>query len=247
MTSLFNDPNLETEESEINATIEALKTKYAKDDGSLDLDGLLKKAAHADKHIKTLEREAAARAADDKVSRTLDEILAKIEAKANASGIQSPESSTPDNSSRTETLDINKALEQKLAEWDAKKTQDRNAQYVTSKLQEMWGPDYVSKLRAKARELGESEDFLNHMALTRPETFLRLVRDNRVEESTGGFTPPQGQRVSVSSSTGKAKTYADFEKIRKTDPKLYNSKAIQDEMLRLTAEYAAQGKSFTQT
>lgn len=246
MTNVFSDFNSTTEEDEINATINSLKTKYAKEDGTLDLDGLLKKAAHADKHIRTLESEAASRNSDEKVSRTLEEILAKIEAKSNTSGEQRQESETPV-TSRTEPLDLDKLVEAKLNAYETKKAYERNIQHVTDELSKTWGPDYVTKLKAKARELGESEQFLNDLAATRPQTFLKLVVDKQ-QGVFDTFNPaPQGQRISNTGTKTGPKTYADFEKIRKENPTLYRSRQVQDQLLKLTAEYASQGKSFTET
>jgi hypothetical protein len=254
MTGLFSDPPVQDNEQEINATIETLKTKYQKEDGSLDLDGLLKKAAHAERHIKTLEREAQERSKESKVAQTLEEILAKIEAKTlNSGGEPNHQTETP-NSPRetTNTMDLDKLLEQRLEEklqrYEAQKTYERNVQHVQNELMKEWGPDYLTKLKAKAQELGETEQFLNDLAATRPQTFLKLVKDKPQGSVFDGFTPPPGQRLSSTSSGASGpKTYSDFEKIRKENPTLYRSKAIQDQLLKLTAEYAAQGKSFTNT
>lgn len=244
MTSLFEDLNSTTDEAEITATIEALKARYAKEDGSFDAEAILKKAAHADRHIKTLEKEAAERAQNAKVSQTLEEIIAKIEAKSNARSEQQSESETPNLPS--EGLDFDKILEQRFQKYEAQKTAERNRQHVTDELKRMWGDDYVSKLRAKAHELGEDETFLDQLAANRPQTFLALVKETKTPSVHDTITPPPGSRIQSSTKSG-LKTYSDFEKIRKEDPNRYKSKSIQDELFRLTAEYAAQGKSFTST
>lgn len=243
MTNLFSDPNSETDEQEINATIEALKTRYAKEDGSFDAEALLKKAAHAERHIKTLEQEAATRSQDTKVSQTLEAILAKIEAKSNAQGEQHLESETPN--APSEKVDFDKIIEQKLSAYEAQKAQERNRQHVLSELQKLWGSDYLVKLNAKARELGETQEFLDQLAANRPQTFLNLVKDVKTP-STDTFVPPSSVRVPSSNKPG-LNTYADFERLRKSDPATYRSKAVQDQLFKLTAEYHAQGKSFTDT
>ena len=244
MTSLFNDPNSETEEQEINATIEQLKTRYAKEDGSFDQESLLKKAAHAERHIKTLEQEAASRNQDSKVSQTLEAILAKIEAKSNTHPEQRGESETPN--APSDPVDFDKLIENKLSAYEAHKTQERNRQLVLSELQKMWGSDYLVKLNAKARELGESQDFLDQLAAQRPQTFLNLVKDVKPTQPVDTFVPPSSMRVTAGIKPG-LNTYADFEKLRKSDPTSYRSKAVQDQLFKLTAEYHAQGKSFTDT
>lgn len=243
MTNLFSDPNSETDEQEINATIETLKTRYAKEDGSFDAEALLKKAAHAERHIRNLEQEAATRSQDNKVSQTLEAILAKIEAKSNAHSEQQSESETPD--APSERVDFDKLIERKLSAYEAQKAQERNRQHVLNELQKLWGSDYLVKLNAKARELGETQEFLDQLAANRPQTFLNLVKDVKTP-APDTFVPPSSVRVPAGTKPG-LNTYADFERLRKSDPATYKSKAVQDQLFKLTAEYHAQGKSFTDT
>lgn len=243
MTNVFDDFDPQTED-EITATIESFKTKFAKEDGSYDIDQLLKKAAHADRHIKTLEREAAERGSTDTVAAKLEEVLAKIEAKNNANGEQHRGSETSTETPRND-VDIEKLLNDRLSAYDAKNARERNRQFVRDEMAKAWGDNATTKMRARARELGEDINFLEQLAAERPQVFLNLMIGTQQAGVTDYQAPQSSHRITSSSSS--KKTYADFEKMRKENPSLYKSKAVQDELFRLTAEYAAQGKSFTET
>lgn len=242
MTNVFDDQS--SDKNQIDSTVELLKARYQKEDGSVDMDGVWKKMAHADKHITTLEDELANERSNSKVGNRLEEILAKIEAKSNARDEHRPESET---AGRTQTSEVNfdKIVEERLNAYEARKTAERNAEAVRQELIKLWGPQYVDTLRARTRELGETEDYMGRLAIERPQLFLNLVKGTKAINDSPYNAPASSHRMPGSQVKTGPKTYADFEKIRKENPKLYKSKAIQDQMFKLAKEAAQRGESFT--
>lgn len=240
-SNVFNSPE---GDSQTEVDLDTIKTRFQKEDGSLDIEGLLKAKAHADRHIKNLESENTGMREDLKTRQTLEELLARTQSQSNVN-TEPPVNSNEQNP--LSEVDLEAALNAKLSEWEKKKAREQNAAYVRNELAKTWGSDYLSKLEAKSRELGESLDELAELAQSKPKVFLRLVGASEGAKQTFDPAPPSSSYRPNSNNNQNTKTYSWFKNLRQTDPSTYWSVATQKELHRIAEEYAARGEDFTKT
>lgn len=234
--------NSATSDNEVTSEVEALKGRYTKADGTIDVDGLLKAKAHADRHIKQVEAEQAGLREDLKVRTSLEELVGKINTAPPVNTPQEVNSPNP-----LSDQDIEKLLEQKLEQRDISRTRKQNVDYVMAELSKVWGPDYAAKAKAKARELGSTETELGAFAERNPKAFLKLMIGDTETKSVFNPAPPSSQHRSQPTSSSSGKTYADFTKLRRENPNAYWSVETQKEMHRLMREAGERGEDWTKT
>jgi hypothetical protein len=235
---IFNSANTD---QELASELTTLKTKYTKEDGSIDIDGLLKAKAHSDRHIKHIETENTGMREDLKTRTTLEELIAKTTAPNNVSPAQQVNSQEA-----TSEVDIEKRIEAKFSNLLAEQTHKQNIDQVTAELRKAWGNDYYAKAQAKARELGESEADLSDLAKRKPKVFLKLMLGD--ERTVFNPAPPANQyRPTTESNRSGTKTWATFQKLKAENPSAYWSIEVQKELHKLNDEYAARGEDFTKT
>lgn len=213
--ALFNGGN---DDQIIAGEIEALKAKHLKEDGTIDVDSLLKAKAHADRHINRIETEQAGLREDLKVRTTLEDLVSRLQTPNNVN--QEPPVNSP-NTPHSE-IDVKKAIKEELSEFQRQAQYQQNIAYVQAELMKTWGSDYTSKLKAKARELGESEDDLGALAASKPKVFLALVGAG--EKQIYNPAPPSSHRITSSGNHAQShgiKGKAYYDKMRRENPSLY--------------------------
>jgi len=138
---------------------------------------------------------------------------------------------------------IRKLLDEELQKREQVNTAKQNLSSVKQKLAETFGSNYATRLDAEAKKLGVSRDFLNNMAATSPNAFLRLVGVDTTVTRTDGdiFTPPTSQNTGSTQSSGTSRNQTYYNKLKAQDPKAYWSPAVQNEMHR---EAMRQGEAF---
>lgn len=216
--------------------------RFTKEDGTVDHEALLKKSFNQEIHIEKLESETDRFREDLKARTTLEEILDKIEkAKLPSSGDPLNPPNDPPNTP-SNPIDLEAVVNAKLTDFEKKLAYQQNVDYVKNELTKAWGSDYVNKLRAKAKELGETEQFLENLAATKPKTFLSLV--NPPSSRAPDYAPPKNEIRTPSGNSVSLNTYADFQKIKKEDPNLYWSPRIQDRLFEAAKAAKARGEDF---
>ncbi len=235
--TMFNEDGSDKSQTDFDT----YKKRFAKEDGTVDLDGLLKKSYNQETHIEKLEDEGN-RFRDDLKSRTtMEELLAEIKRS----------SKTPNSSDDTQHLpndvdknppNVDEAVKSHLSSFKQELAYERNTEFVKTELTKAWGPDYVSKLRAKAKELGETEEFLSNLAATKPKTFLSLV--NPATSKVADYSPPKNELRTPAGQSFGLNNYADFEKVRKEDPNLYWSPSVQNKLYEAAKAAKARGEDF---
>lgn len=133
-----------------------------------------------------------------------------------------------------EKIDLDARIREALEAADQQKTVTRNVQEVTQKLLDTFGDDVKANefVKAKARDLGVSVEFLQDAAAKSPKGFYSLV---------GLDSAPRQQASAAHSDVNAAAlarhnandvntpgTKAYFDKIRKEDPKRYWQADIQN-------------------
>lgn len=218
--------------------VENLKARFTKD-GVLDVEGLLKAKAHADKHIKQVETERAGLYEDLKVRTKLEDLVSKIK--------ETPVNHEPQINSNATPLseeDIERKLNEKLSIRDREYTYQQNVNKVVGELTKIYGNDWQNKVAARARELGETTEYLTELAKTRPQLLLKLVAGD--ERSVYNPAPPSNE-FRTTSQQPSGKTWSSFERMRKENPSAYWSIETQRELHKLADEYAAKGVDFRKT
>lgn len=123
--------------------------------------------------------------------------------------------------------------------------QEQNYNYVKNKLEERYGPNYGSELDKQYKELGLTDQIAAQMARTAPKALERMLGLDKPPQQQDFQAPPQNtsRRDSLGTprNTSGAKTWAEWQKVKQTDPKLYYSKQAAAQMEK---DYATLGDSF---
>ena len=231
MTKLFTDDDLEeTPEIEIpdDAPLKHFLEKYK------DEKGVAKAIVEKDTFITRLQRENAEFRAkqvnEGNVAEIVDRLLASrtptpIPELGNQPGSQ--QSEQPQSTSGISIADVEKLLAQKEQQTAAQ----INAGVVRQELEKLYGPNWVSEVKKKAKDLGESLEFMETLAQTKPAVMLKL------------FTPatdaPRATLFNSSVNTTAAtlnagqvtqRTMKYYKDMRSKDPVKYNTPGVQNQM-----------------
>lgn len=122
------------------------------------------------------------------------------------------------------TEDVEKLLEAR----EANRRKIANVEAVKAKMLETYGPNYGDTLKNVAGQMGVTPEYLENVAATSPQAFLRLVGTNR---EAPGFTPPDSSRPQdYQPSAGGAKKLSYYKELQKKDKAAYFSPAVQNQM-----------------
>lgn len=217
-----------------------------------DYKEILKGKYHADKHIATLEIENRGLRKMEETSAKFDDLLQRLKSPAstgsNEGSNQKPQAlDETDNSSKKDdeqgkfTPDmIQKLISQELNKQSELTQKQRNLEAVKTKAAELYGRNYETELLKKAKEINASPAFLESIAASNPDAFFRMMGMNDVQSkpSNPNGAPPRPSVDTVRGNMagqGNVKNYAFYSNLRKTNPKLYSSKATQAEMHKMAA------------
>ena len=117
------------------------------------------------------------------------------------------------------------------------KTQDartRNIEFCVSELRKNLGDGYEQVLKARAKDLGLSKDYLDNLAATSPKALLALVVPPRSKEDVKA---PRSSILTTNKqvSNSNTKDWAYYQNLRKQDPRRYFSAEVQLEIDRRAA------------
>jgi len=135
------------------------------------------------------------------------------------------------------TEDIRRQIREELEASQKAVVSNRNLEAVTKALRETFGAGYVQKVKEIAKTLGVGEAFLDDLAASQPQAFLKLVgaKTDGVQNTTSVFNP-QPAVVTTPTKTGNVKNFAYYEKIRKENPRQYFGVELQNEMWKQAQE-----------
>lgn len=178
---------------------------------------LAKAAVEKDRFIDHLTKNELAPLREELKKRmTIEEFMTKMEA--------SRTTQTPSNvdtnprepvSTNTDTLtpeQLERILDQKMAQRDASRVAENNRSAVRQKLKEVYGEQFPAKLRQEAAKLGIGEAFLDEVATKSPEAFYQLLGLNSTRTPVRDIAPPQSERTTFTpAATGRDyKFYQDL-------------------------------------
>lgn len=202
-----------------------------------DDKALAKAKAHGDIHIQTLESELKTLRDDLKARQTMEQLMDKISSAA-ASKSKEPEQKVPELTSDSKPSlnaeQISDLVRQTLTRSQEQDLRTTNLNSIRETLLSSWGPNFVSQIERKAKELQVSHAFLDNLAATSPEAFKKLVglTVSNEEVSRKSDAPP---RSSINTSNmqptlGKNKQF--YTDMRRKDPSTYWSQKVQDELFK---------------
>ena len=124
---------------------------------------------------------------------------------------------------------IQRLIQETLTQEQRKAIATQNLNSVKNTLEKEWGENFGKVLNEKAAELEVGKQFLDNLAATNPKAFLKLVG---IEEKRDAYVPTPTSTVDAprAPATGTYRTWSDYERLRKENPKLYHTPRIQNEI-----------------
>jgi hypothetical protein len=172
--------------------------------------------------------------ADATARARLEELLQKFDQQqSQQQSNPNPQASVANPTPTFKPEEIESLVTNKIVEFDTRRKQQENFNTVKAKLNERYGDKASEVVQSQIEALGISIEYANDLARNHPRAFERMFGlDQPASSSTfnlptssGGFNKPQPK-----------KTWTYYQKIKKENPKLYNSPEIQSEMARSYAE-----------
>jgi hypothetical protein len=219
------------------------------------VEELAKAKLEADRFIEQLKNENAGIRQELSTRQTLEELMDKVSSRervpesTNTGHNQSQGGGDGQNgaSKAFTEEDIARLVEERLSASEKARVHTANLETVQKALVASFGSDYVTHLKAKASELGVSEEYLNTMAKETPKAFLKLVEVDGAPKGTTPalFSPPATHGLPSSNKQGFTPTgnrkQSWYEDLRKRNPTEYWSPATQN---RMHQEALSLGESF---
>lgn len=154
--------------------------------------------------------------AGPKLKETLDQYMQEL--KQSQSNYQPPVQDDKSVFDETKIQDLVKSHIQANKQLDK---EEANASKVESKLQEAYGPNYKQLVKSQIEQLGMSVDFFNGMARQYPDALMRTLGiGSQGSKETFQSPPSSTQRLDQFGASNK-RTWAYYEKMRKSDPVRY--------------------------
>lgn len=233
---------------EVDDTINHFEVLVGEGKKYVDQNALAKAAVHKDQFIEQLQRENAEMRETIQKRSNEEEFLSKLEKIAQP---KSPEPQNPPVERRdapAQSALSESDIERIIEEREAKKTRDANLKTALSKLQEVYGDNYKSRVQSQAQQLGVGTDFLTDVAAKNPQAFFRLLglEQPRVRSEDIFSAPPKTQVNSTTApSVSNRKDYNYYKRMR--DEKgdgWYFSQQVQQEIWRAAQEAEKNGVPF---
>lgn len=141
----------------------------------------------------------------------------------------------------TPQLDVEDVVQKAIEAREQANSRSRNLIAVKDKLTEVYGAEFPNRVKARAAELNISMDKLNAMAAETPQAFFALIGLNE-QRPVDNTAPPATRHNSAAFApeVGK-KNNAYYQNLRKTNPALYWTPAVQMEEYQ---ELKRQGEQF---
>lgn len=177
------------------------------------VEDLAKAYLHADNHIKKIESENNDLRIKTEAAKSVDDILAGLKGTTeNTDSSHTTPTQDPDNGVKEE-VDLEKLLEQKLAERDQQSQAATNKKMVIDALSAKYGNRAGEVFEAKAQELGTDLETLSAQA---PQLVLQAFGVNDSTPSSSAPSPTSGQRNSEQPSgvTAEVGTKAYLQQLR---------------------------------
>ena len=241
MTGLFEQSQTTGTNTEIDPNKNLLEELVGDGKKFKTPEELARGKAEADRFIQQLQGELAGLRTELSTRQTLEQLMDKMSAdkgteNTNQSHNQNSQVGDGQNVKAFTEEDIARLVEERLSKAEQARIHQSNLAHSKKALEESFGPDYVTHLKAKAQELGVSEEYLNNMAKETPKAFLKLVEADGAQRATAPslFSPPPSQQLPSQSNRSFAPTgqrkQSWYEDLKRKNASEYWSPAIQNQM-----------------
>ena len=207
-----------------------------------DVADLAKGKANSDAFITRLQQETEGLRKELNTRIKLEEFMDRMNSQNSSGANQATQTAGQGNqtdgtaSSATSTPDIERLIEERLAQKAAELIEKQNLEASRNKLQEVFGKDYQADLERRTNELGLSKEFVGNLAKTQPKALFALLGLDVQQQSRRNddiFAPKSSMNTSgLGQSQTSEKNWAYFEKMRKQNPASYWSPQVQNEIHR---------------
>lgn len=231
MTKLFTDVDLEDPvEIEIpeDAPLKPFLEKYK------DEKGVAKAIVEKDTFINRLQRENAEFRAKQVNEGNVAEIVDRL--LASRTPTPNPELGTPPGSQQSEQPQTPSGLsiadvEKLLAQKEQQTVAQQNAAYVKTELEKLYGPNWAAEVKKRAKELGETTEYVEVLAQTKPTLMLKLFAPQAEGPKPTLFqSSVNTTAATLNANSNTQRTMKYYQALRAKDPEGYKKPAVQNQM-----------------
>lgn len=206
------------------------------------VEDLAKGKVESDRFIANLQTEMAELRADLKARTTFEELLTQMNSETktptsvNADATPRIGDEGEGNATAGMTAEqIEKLISDRLSSVDKNRTEAENFRTVQAKLAQAFGNNASAKLKQVTDELGLTPEYVNQLAKSQPQVLLRMVGADAIpSEPRSTTSSTQNSSLNTSafprSNTSGVKLKSHYDNIRRTDPNLYWSPKVQQEI-----------------
>ena len=206
-------------------------------------EDLAKAKLESDRFIEQLKQEPKQLRED--LDRLVEEnrLLKELAKKDNGSTTAQPEQNTT--ASESPQIDLEARIRETLKKTAEEEKQRENLTKVSETMIQTYGTQEKAAevLRQKALELGVGVEFLQDVAARSPKAFFQTVGVTEVARSQTNSAGSTVNTAALAQTGVKPNTYKWYQELRKSDPRLYNSPKIQNQMMQ---DALKQGEAFYQ-
>jgi hypothetical protein len=232
MTKLFAD-DLDDEPEIVIPEDDPLKPFLEKYKDPL---GIAKSFVEKERFIKQLQGENAGLRVEavtrKSVEETVDRLLNKQKIEVPNTQVETDPASQQNRQPTSTGLsleDVEKLLDKKTQE--AKAVQ--NSQYVRQELEKLYGNVWVDKVKAKAKELGESVEFIDTLAQTKPQVLLKLFQPQQTQAAPKASlfnSSVNTTQQTLGNGASQERTMKFYNDLRNKDRNQYMTPKVQNQM-----------------
>lgn len=198
-----------------------------------DPELLAKAAWYKEQHIKKIEAENAQIRAELEKRANSEDFVNKIMEKLGTR--EQPSNPNPQGQvqqPQTQQPDVAQIAREIFNQEQQKSKENSNVTFVMSELERLYGSNFAAHIEQKRANLGVSKEFANQLAAKEPKAFIEMFKpDPKVIDNS--HVPPRGYgSPSGPNPQNGHKTWKDYERIRQTDRKLYESADMQMTMMK---------------
>jgi len=194
-----------------------------------DVNTLAKSKVASDNHILKIESENAQLRQELKTRLSLEEFYDQV--KTHTPSPSTPAEPTQGEPERTQVSmeQIDSLVGKRLQEHLTLEQQKNNLAYVQSEVVKRLGPNSKTLMRDRAKEVGETEENLTHLAMNKPKLFLELMVPS-VSQTHIPSLPRTELNSGNPNKQGVVRDSNYYRQLRQTDRKKYDSRDVQIQM-----------------
>ena len=193
------------------------------------VEDLAKGKLEADRFIEQLLREKAEQ------QETLTRLATEAQVGATLKQSTAQETTSTNTKSQVGESDLKTLVQQTIQDLFAERETQNNVVEVNKKLQATFGDKAAEQVAKRASELNVGVEFLRSVAAKSPAAFYKLL-DTPTGLAAGSAVAQSTVTSSLTNETKSVRSWADYQAIRKADPVLYHSPAMQKEIFTAVKE-----------